>query len=91
MLNDDQRDYMRYLATVPAEKKCWCAWYMAGECPNCKGLGTLQQRLKVQCPGCDNYPPVTNQSRPIVHRIGCTSPEWQPDTSALPSHDGGSQ
>lgn len=87
-LNEDQKDYVRYLATVPAEKKCWCAWYMADECPNCKRLGTLEQRLKMQCPGCDNYPPVTNQTRPIVHRIGCTSPEWQPSSVVTSTHRG---
>ena len=79
-LNEEQKDYMRYLATVPAEKKCWCAWFRADECPHCKGRGTLEQRLKVQCPSpmCRNYPPVGEQTRPIVHNIRCTTPDWQP-------------
>jgi hypothetical protein len=24
MFNSDQTDYMRYLASVPPDKKCWC-------------------------------------------------------------------
>ncbi len=27
MFNDEQHDYMRYLAPLPTAKKCWCAWY----------------------------------------------------------------
>jgi hypothetical protein len=76
-LNEEQKDYMRYLATVPAAKKCWCAWYMADECPNCKGRGTLEDRLKVQCAGCDNYPSLYDRTK-ITHRIGCKTPDWQP-------------
>jgi predicted nucleic acid binding AN1-type Zn finger protein len=76
-LNEEQRGYMRYLATVPASKKCWCAWYMADECPNCKGRGTLEDRLKVQCAGCNNYPSLYDRTK-ITHRIGCSSPDWQP-------------
>lgn len=75
-LNEDQKDYMRYLATVPAEKRCYCGWYMANECPNCKDSGTLAYRLTRQCPGCDNYPSLGYSK--VTHRIGCTSPDWQP-------------
>lgn len=78
-LNDDQIDYIKYLATVPASKKCYCAWYMVDECPNCKGRGTLEDRLKVQCPGCDNYPHLGGKPT-ITHRIGCTLPDWRPTT-----------
>lgn len=76
--NDEQISYMKYLATVPPEKLCYCAWYMADECPNCKGRGTLADRLKVQCAGCSNYPHLGGKPT-ITHRIGCTSPEWQPE------------
>jgi hypothetical protein len=33
--NDDQRDYMRSLASLPAEEKCACGWYVVGQCLNC--------------------------------------------------------
>lgn len=36
MYNEDQLDYMSYLATIPPEKKCWCGWYPLGECYHCR-------------------------------------------------------
>jgi len=32
--NEDQEDYMRSLAKIPPEKKCYCGWYPLGECGN---------------------------------------------------------
>lgn len=77
--NDEQIDYMKYLATVPAEKKCYCGWYMADGCPNCKGRGTLADRLKMQCPDprCRNYPSLGGKPT-ITHNIKCGMPDWQP-------------
>lgn len=86
--NDDQIDYMKYLTTVPAARKCWCGWYMADGCPNCKGRGTLEDRLKVQCAGCDNYPSLYDRTK-ITHRIGCTSPNWQPSPMSSAQSGGG--
>ena len=87
-LNDDQRDYMRYLATLAPETKCYCGWYMANDCPNYKGRGTLADRLKVQCPSpmCRNYPSLGYTQ--ITHNIKCTMPDWQP--SSVPSTERGS-
>ena len=34
MFNSDQRDHMRSLSKIPPHKKCWCGWYMLGECKN---------------------------------------------------------
>lgn len=31
-LNDDQKDYVRSLAKIPAEEKCDCGWYRVDEC-----------------------------------------------------------
>lgn len=79
--NDDQISYMKYLSTVKPEAKCYCGWYMAGECYNCNRADgkdkTLADRLIVQCKGCDNYPHLGGKFH-ITHRIGCTTPEWQP-------------
>jgi hypothetical protein len=79
--NDDQIDYMKYLATVPAAEKCYCGWYMANGCPNCKGRGTLADRLKVQCPDprCRNYPHLGGKPT-ITHNIKCSTPDWQPSS-----------
>jgi hypothetical protein len=30
--NEDQRDYMRYLAELPKEAKCDCGWHPRGRC-----------------------------------------------------------
>jgi hypothetical protein len=30
--NDEQRDHMRYLETVPPANLCWCGWFLRGEC-----------------------------------------------------------
>ena len=87
--NDEQISYMKYLATVPPEQKCYCGWYMADECPNCKGRGTLADRLKVSCPTCHNYPHLGGRPT-ITHNIKCATPDWQPNlahTSATNTDD----
>lgn len=57
--------------------KCNICGRQADGCPNCKGRGTLAERLKVQCAGCDNYPSLFDRTK-IIHRIGCKTPDWQP-------------
>jgi hypothetical protein len=32
--NEYQQDYMRELASLPAEAKCECGWYYRGKCPH---------------------------------------------------------
>ena len=32
MFNEEQQDHMKYLASLPKEKKCDCGWYERGEC-----------------------------------------------------------
>lgn len=36
MFNDDQKGYMRSLASKPLEAKCGCGWDMLGECYTCR-------------------------------------------------------
>ncbi len=50
--NSEQEDYINSLSKIPANEKCWCGWYIFGECYNCK-LGkyaekTLQDRLNLE-------------------------------------------
>ena len=33
--NAEQQDWLRYLASLPREKKCACGWHPRGECPRC--------------------------------------------------------
>lgn len=30
--NQEQQDYMRYLASIPREQRCACGWARRGEC-----------------------------------------------------------
>jgi len=32
--NEDQEDYMAYLARIPREQRCQCGWYLKDECMN---------------------------------------------------------
>ena len=32
LFNSEQRDYMRYLASLPREAKCDCGWALRGQC-----------------------------------------------------------
>lgn len=39
MFNDEQKDYMAYLGSLPAESKCACGWYRKEECDySAKGI-----------------------------------------------------
>lgn len=69
--NEDQIDYMRDLAAMPREKKCYCAWFCVGECPHCPPTLSAADREKLECVGCGNYPPAQSLDKPIVHRRGC--------------------
>ena len=68
--NSDQRDYMRSMATVPPEKKCWCCWYMLGECPHCPSDKTGADKVAVWCQRCHNTPDANGV---ITHTIGCVA------------------
>lgn len=34
MFNEDQKDHMRSLASIPRHLRCKCGWYHKGACPN---------------------------------------------------------
>lgn len=69
VFNSYQQDYMKYLASLKPEEKCYCAWYRVGECYNCPKEATLTDRLKVQCPSCRNYPEYGKTE--MTHNIMC--------------------
>jgi hypothetical protein len=72
MFNDDQRDYMRSLSTMPPAAKCYCGWYPVGECPNCPPGLSVVDRTARECPECHNYPPAKYLDHPITHNIRCS-------------------
>lgn len=44
--NEDQQSWIRYLATVPPEKRCYCGWYHLGECSNCPPNKTCADKMR---------------------------------------------
>lgn len=34
-LNEEQSSHMRYLASIPRERRCKCGWELKGRCLNC--------------------------------------------------------
>lgn len=75
MFNDEQRAYMASLDAMPAETKCWCGWYPAGECYNCKRDNrvagkTCADKLALRCPECGNTPSVPTW--PVFHTVKCS-------------------
>lgn len=70
-LNEDQQAYVDYLARIPPERLCYCAWFPLGECPHCPLGLTAADKIARRCPSCHSYPPATDLDRQIVHSIGC--------------------
>lgn len=81
MFNDDQRDYMRYLATMPSETKCWSGWCslvktdsssrkLCSSPSPCPIDVTLAERQRMACEICGNYPDATTMS--FTHNHGCS-------------------
>jgi len=57
MFNQEQKEYMKYLASLPPETKCWCGWYTLEKCPNnCPKDLTAADKIKLQCKKCGNAP-----------------------------------
>lgn len=46
--NSEQEDYMRELAEIPPEQRCYCGWYRLGQCPHCPKDKTCADKLKMQ-------------------------------------------
>ncbi len=57
--NSYQEGYLRYLATVTPEDRCWCGWYSKGQCmagTKCPPDKSLADRMAVWCPECHGSP-----------------------------------
>lgn len=80
MFNDEQRGYMRYLASMPATERCYSGWcsltrsdsssrdYCSGS--KCPTDVTLADRERWACECCGNYPdPVTGR---FTHNVTCS-------------------
>jgi len=80
MFNDDQRGYMRYLATIPADTRCWSGWCSLTRTDSssyklCSGGGcpldvTLAERQRMACEVCGNYPDAVTMR--FTHNAGCS-------------------
>lgn len=70
--NDEQLSYMRSLARMPPETKCYCAWFPIGECHSCPPHLSVADRIPLECPECHNYPPARDLSQPVTHNVKCS-------------------
>jgi len=78
MFNEEQRDHMRYLATIQAGQRCWSGWCELGDdgwkycsAPRpCPIDATLAERIRQTCECCGSYP--DEHTGRMVHRRGCT-------------------
>lgn len=69
--NEDQQDYMRSLASIPLNTKCWCGWYMLGECPNgCPTDKTCADKMATKCPECGDTKLFPDS--PESHYVNCS-------------------
>lgn len=51
MLNDDQKEWLRYLASLPRDKICPCGWYTREECDRRPRTGScVENRAKAGLP-----------------------------------------
>ena len=41
-----QLDYMRELAEIPPDQRCYCGWYRLGMCPHCPPGRTCADKLR---------------------------------------------
>jgi hypothetical protein len=80
LFNEHQEEFMRSLARIPAENKCWCGWYLAGECHTCPKDVTNADKLKVWCPECKNTPSNYGKGE-LIHSIFCSH---NPYSNGLP-------
>lgn len=79
--NDEQRDFMRYLATMPADTRCWSGWcsltktdssgrrYCSSPSP-CPIDVTLAERQRMACEVCGNFPDAVTMR--FTHNAGCS-------------------
>lgn len=73
MFNSEQEEHMRYLATLPPEKKCKCGWYERGDCPNCSEVeGGMKRPTGPKCEACagKGYLPPANFTCESCHGWG---------------------
>lgn len=66
--NSEQEDHMAWLHSLPPSAKCFCGWYLMGECTDCKksypGLTCADKCLVCRAP----YP----SKRDACSRCGIT-------------------
>ena len=82
LFNSEQRDHMAYLARIPLEKKCWCGWYLLGDCPNCGTEKSCADKVAMKCPACGNSPSYPG-TEPLHHIKNCTVGRLEAEVTRL--------
>lgn len=72
LFNEHQEEYLRSLARIPPEHKCWCGWYQVDHCPVCPKHITNADKLKIWCPECKNAPSDFGKGE-LIHSIFCSN------------------
>ena len=80
--NEEQRDYARYLASIPIDQLCWCGWGRVGHLGapfGCPPDATLADRNATAQPCCGR--PASHPVAPRTsgsHYAGCRSEHRDP-------------
>lgn len=69
--NAEQEAHMADLAKIPADTKCWCGWFMKGECHSCPSHLSCANKLALRCGQCGNAPNPHALAAPIIHTVNC--------------------
>lgn len=75
LFNSEQRAYMEYLHRTPPEERCWCGWYLKGECYNCTrdtriAYKTCADKMAMRCEECGSTPNLPEQ--PVYYYGNCS-------------------
>lgn len=89
MFNEEQREHMASLASIPPGDRCWCGWGVAGRCDTpspCPSDATLSEKIASRLPCCGRAPDyITSTRTTSSHYAGCTLEhrEWERSTVDL--------
>jgi hypothetical protein len=84
--NAEQRAHMSYLASLPADKRCWCGWGRAGACATpspCPPDTTLADRLVTEMPCCGRAAARPDMARTSGSHYAHCKPAWREHERSL--------
>jgi hypothetical protein len=68
--NSEQNAHMDALDLIPIAARCWCAWYLKGQCPTCPPHLSAADKMATKCQECGSYQ-ISHNSPGVYHRKGC--------------------